>query len=355
MGFIAPSSTRTVFYWMFDGILGVRFFFVISGFLITWLMILERNRAGQVSLKHFYLRRGLRILPVYCAFLLVLWGFQLLTSFKESALTWFSLLTFTRNYFEGTLASGQLWSLSVEEQFYLIWPAVFVLAAKSPRNGIRNTVCVLAMPVISAPVFRALGYLASRDHTNMFGTSMLSIGKSHRVIMEHIFSNVSFLTQFDSLAFGCLCAVLLANRHEAIGNCLKKYSVLVCFIGSGLILIPYILHHRGMATYIMVPFNNSFQGAGFSILLLHSVTQSRWGVYQALNWRWVRQIGILSYSLYIWQQIFWTLPWAVSQTHGAAPEWWVWIWPIPAFIFAIISYYGFERPLLKLRSRYRNT
>jgi len=353
MGFIAPASTKPFFNWMFDGFLGVRFFFIISGFLITWLMILEMDQTGQVSFKRFYMRRCLRILPVYCAFLLVLGGFQLLTGFKESGLTWFALLTFTRNYVEGTSSSGHLWSLSVEEQFYLIWPAVFLCVAKDAKQRIRKAACILAIPVILAPVFRVLGYMASRDHTHLLSPSMLGIGKSYKGIIGQIFSDVSFFDRCDSLAFGCFCAILLADKYETFGNWIKKHSISVCFIALGLILIPYIFGRSFIPAYIMIPFGNSFQAAGFSMLLMHSVIQPRWGAYQALSWRWVRQIGILSYSLYIWQQIFWTRPWAAQQIHNAAPEWWVWVWLIPTFVVAAVSYYGLERPLLKLRSRFR--
>jgi peptidoglycan/LPS O-acetylase OafA/YrhL len=69
-----PNGLKPFFYWFFDGGLGVRFFFVISGFLITWLMILEKDKNGSVDLRKFYIRRGFRILPVYFAFLGILAG-----------------------------------------------------------------------------------------------------------------------------------------------------------------------------------------------------------------------------------------------------------------------------------------
>ena len=75
-----PPAFTTAFRWIFDGDLGVRFFFIISGFLITWLMILENDRIGRVCLKQFYIRRALRILPVYFAFMLVLAGLRIWTN-----------------------------------------------------------------------------------------------------------------------------------------------------------------------------------------------------------------------------------------------------------------------------------
>src|ERR1035437_3942506 len=80
-----PPRLGPVCYWIFDGDLGVRFFFVISGFLITWLIMAENERNGRVNLWHFYARRALRILPVYFAFLCTLLALQLFTPYEQSA------------------------------------------------------------------------------------------------------------------------------------------------------------------------------------------------------------------------------------------------------------------------------
>ena len=102
---------------MFDGNLGVRFFFIISGFLITWLMILENDRIGRVNLSQFYIRRALRILPVYFAFMLVLACLQYFTPYAQSAAAWAGNLTFTTNFVGCHWPSAHLWTLAVEEQF----------------------------------------------------------------------------------------------------------------------------------------------------------------------------------------------------------------------------------------------
>ena len=106
------------------GVFGVRVFFVISGFLITFLMLDEIEATGTVSLKRFYLRRSLRIFPASYVFILFV--------FLSSRLGWPTLLpgdlfhavTYTVNYDKHTSWEvGHLWSLSVEEQFYCWWPA----------------------------------------------------------------------------------------------------------------------------------------------------------------------------------------------------------------------------------------
>jgi peptidoglycan/LPS O-acetylase OafA/YrhL len=91
----------------------------------------------------------------------------------------------------------------------------------------------------------------------------------------------------------------------------------------------------------------SFEALGFALLMLQSVFLPDWGIYRVLNWRWVCQIGVLSYSIYIWQQIFCTEP----EKFGLGPVWWMSFpgWLVPVFVVSFISYYGLERPILKLR------
>ncbi len=113
--------------------LGVRIFFVISGFLISQILFAELEREGQISLPKFYFRRALRLLPTYYSFLVVM--------LLASAAGWLALTpqdrlhasTFTQNYCSGcTWNLGHTWSLSVEEQFYLLWPlAIFLLRRRA--------------------------------------------------------------------------------------------------------------------------------------------------------------------------------------------------------------------------------
>jgi len=79
----SPKGETSGFGWFFDGRLGVRFFFVISGFLITWLLLQEAKHSGRVNLRHFYVRRFLRILPVYYTVVLVLCALQWFTRYHE--------------------------------------------------------------------------------------------------------------------------------------------------------------------------------------------------------------------------------------------------------------------------------
>jgi peptidoglycan/LPS O-acetylase OafA/YrhL len=103
--------------------LGVRIFFVISGYLITTLLLRERESFGWISLKLFYIRRALRILPAFYAFVLCIVILERLGLFSLPNHNLVYVVTYTVNFISnGTWWTGHLWSLSVEEQFYLLWP-----------------------------------------------------------------------------------------------------------------------------------------------------------------------------------------------------------------------------------------
>ena len=321
-----PVGLKPAFFdYIFNGDLGVRFFFIISGFLITWLMVLETDKSGSVNLKYFYARRFLRILPVYFTFLCVLAGLQVFASTPQSVVSWVGNLTFTRNFTGGAPSSEHLWSLSVEEQFYLIWPAALVLSGAG-RN-VRPAILILGTVILLAPFFRGMW-----------------ITGCYPAILAPVFCVDSFFLRFDSLAFGCLCAILLARKRELISEYFKARSWLIVILAVSLIFFSNFLD-----VWLAIRLGPTLQALGFSFLLLHSVVAPQWGFYRALNWAWVRQIGVLSYSLYIWQQLFWSPPKSLGLSH----TWWMGLWIIPLFTVATVSYYGIERPFLELRKRFR--
>lgn len=279
----------------FDGNLGVRFFFVISGFLITFLLIRECERTGSVSLKNFYIRRALRILPVYLAYLTVVAILQVFTQLHQAPITWIGDLTFTVNFLPRGVISGHLWSLSVEEQFYLIWPMTFVWLIKRTNY----TRWVLAAPIIVAIPCHIVSY-------------------THNVpwIIHPLFHHHSSLVNFDSLDVGCIAAFALAKRGNTVAGLLSgKKRFAAIFLGILLIVVPRI--GISFLSPVLAVTSDLLQAAGFGILLVTSILHP--GTFRPLNWPFVVQLGIVSYSVYIWQQIFFAGP----QTYGFPNVWWL--------------------------------
>jgi peptidoglycan/LPS O-acetylase OafA/YrhL len=342
-----PKVADSLFDWLFDGFLGVQFFFVISGFLITFLMVLENDQAGRVSIRHFYVRRALRILPVYFAFMLALIGLQLFTAYHQSPTTWIGNFTFTTDFVTTTVwTSGHLWSLSVEEQFYLLWPPIFVWGITKCN---RLIFCLSALPILIAPICRALTVMVWNEHH--CPSFLLPYYPVITVLLKPLLSYYSFFNYFDSLAVGCMGAVLFARQRFQVETYLKTNRLTSMMAALALILIPYTLRKLALFGSLVWPLGYTLEALGFVILLLQSIVSPQAGFNRALNWPWVSRIGVLSYSIYIWQQIFSAPP----QAYGMQPVWWLSFpgWLVPVFTVALVSYYGFERPLLKLRSRFR--
>ncbi len=340
-----PQALTPAYHWLFDGSLGVHCFFVISGFLITWLMLQEKARTGSVSLGNFYARRALRILPVYCAYLAVLAAIQWFGIDRQSTVSWIGNLTFTRNVFGNDPVSGQLWSLSVEEQFYFLWPGLLLLLV-GRRNNFRAVMFFITFLILLGPLFRGLGVTWLTPQLRSCLASMPAVFNS-LLIAKSI--AIHFLIEFDAIAFGCLGAVLFARRREAMEAVLKNRPAWTFAVGAALIAVPHIFTRLSLYPGATIQFGNSLQESGFLILLLQSLVMPGWNLYRALNWAWVRQLGVLSYSVYIWQQLFWDSP----RIPGMNRVWWMGLWIVPLLAVAAASYYGLERPLLELRSRYR--
>ena len=326
-----PAGWVRLSVWLFDGSLGVRFFFVISGFLITWLMLDEKRRTGRVEPEEIlhYVRRGLRILPVYCAFLCALAGLQIFTGYHLGTAGWLGNLTFTTNVWGGQLderpplvarAGG-----AVLPRMARALPPVL---RSRPLGGVpwRYLRCL----VVLAPVFRVLSYVKVAP-----AVDRITLGFS----------------SCDSLAVGCVCAILFFRNRGSVEASLDSRGRSAAGAGAAMILVPYVLTKLFVLGKLTVPLGESCQALGIATLLLMSVVNPRLLPFRPLNWRWVREIGVLSYSIYIWQQIFCTKP----ADFGIGPEWWLAFpgWLVAAFAVATASYYGLEKPLLRLRASFR--
>lgn len=296
--------------------LGVTVFFVISGFLITRLLLSEHAHKGNISLKLFYARRTLRLFPAcyaYIACMFVLWVAGMVSMHKADF--WHSI-TYTVNCLpERSWDIGHLWSLSVEEQFYLIWPCAVVLL------GPRRNVWAAAAMILLGPVARLLARLF------FWGNPYYDSGM--------------FPLVADSLAIGCLLARM---RDWLEGQ--NWYLRLFRPVWSLGLLATLLLVNRYMEYTIVWIAGMSLVNIIIAILIHRSVYYSEDTLGKILNCKPFVWVGILSYSLYLWQQPF--LNRASTAWANAFPQNLIF-----AIFAALASYWLLEKPLLKFRQRLR--
>jgi peptidoglycan/LPS O-acetylase OafA/YrhL len=296
--------------------LGVVVFFVISGFLITRLLLSEHAKNGALNLKLFYARRALRLFPAAYTFIAcvgLLWAAGVV-SLQPSDI-WHAV-TYTMNFApHRSWALGHLWSLSVEEQFYLLWPCALVLL------GIRRAGWIAAAVILLGPMARAAAWLFFH-HTPYYNLEM-------------------FPMVADSLATGCLLAKIggwLEQQNWYMRLFKPVYSL-------GMLAVVVLVNRYGGYTVVSV-FGSSLANLSIAILVHRSVYCYRDWVGRALNWRPLAFVGALSYSLYIWQQLF------INGNSTA------WMNAFPqnlacAISAALCSYFLLEKPLLRMRHRLR--
>lgn len=283
---------------------GVTVFFVISGFLITHLLCREQEKTDAVSLRDFYIRRAFRILPPALIYLA-------LTSPLVSSGSILECLFFVRNFSLRDIhdaVNGHFWSLSVEEQFYLFWPACFVLLRTNRRR-----LLAIAPVLIAAPIWR---HVASR----MPGMSHSWFnGNWHHDI---VFASLLLLAGHLPILIGCALALL---RHEKFLQWAGWHDWRVAAV---VLLALCLAFWRGPN---VVP---------FLVAYLINFVVSRGPSF--LDWAPLAWVGRLSYSLYLWQQVFcFQSPLPIV---GLFP-----LNVIAAFAFAVASYYGIEKPALRFR------
>ncbi len=309
---------------------GVLVFFVLSGFLITWLLLKEEEQRGDVSLRKFYFRRAFRIFPAFYCFSL---SFLVVLLVSGKRIIWgqvVSALLYVSNYYQAVNGDpntgfSHAWSLGIEEQFYLLWPVTFVLL----RGNRARLSKVLA---------------------GVIGAVWLHRGLLHCVGVKQGYLYAAFDTRADHLAVGCLLAVLLRTgtfpRFWTRICAGRRYSVLftLVLVGSLLLEKRFGSPYRDTIGFALHPLL-------VALLIVQLIALRESILWSWLNWRWVRYLGRISYSVYLYHPLGVDRVWAWLADYPLALRL---VAAIAVVVFlASSSYYLVERPFLRLKERYQ--
>jgi peptidoglycan/LPS O-acetylase OafA/YrhL len=298
---------------------GVDLFFALSGFLICGRLLQEEARNGGISMRSFYIRRLFRIQPPALTYLavvsvLILTG-ELYKLDRYGGSPWSTVLTsilMVRNIFTKTFffETAHFWSLSVEEQFYIFFPTFLVLCK-------RYRLAVLTCFYLAANVWRLIYLSKPRP--------------------AHIFQRTDLVCA--PILLGCVFALALARpRFRTLAQTYLRPSVALSY--AVLIFIVTAVHHSRseyMLTVLMYPLL-------ITATTLHPQSWTTWFLELAP----LRYVGRISYSLYLWQELFFD-PFAPPPPHTFRSH--VLLCWVATFACAIASYYLIERPMIRYGHR----
>jgi peptidoglycan/LPS O-acetylase OafA/YrhL len=294
------------FVWrLVPGASGVSVFFVVSGYLITTLLLKERTASGRISLRGFYFRRLFRIVP---AFLVYVSAVAVLNWMGVIHMPWSDFgaaFFYVSNYVSVQWALLHTWSLSVEEQFYLLFPLLLVSTHRPTLLRVLTGALCLS---IVARLFNQVFPIWPLDAT------------------------YSFEGRADQLAFGCLCAIF---QHHASFEKQEQLRRIAIPMSAALFCISIALPIGALRTLLF----NTFSGAGIALVVYSCATQPAHWLSRVLGTLPLRALGLISYSLYLWQQI-----WMTPAFHLSLP-----VALAGALACGTASYWLVEKPGLKLR------
>jgi len=316
------------------GVLGVSLFFVLSGFLITFLLLEEKKKNGQINLKFFYLRRVLRIWPLYF-FIIILSVFILPhielfnipnmtlrfdynSEFIKVILLFLFFLTNILISIKLVPFATQTWSIGTEEQFYLIWPLII------------NRIEKLEKVFIAIIVFYNLLII------------LLKSNILPEVKYSSIFETYIRLIQLDSLAFGALGACFLYKRSKILSKIVNNFSF--C---TSLILVIFIAAFNSSVLY----FKSSLVAICFIVIILNLVHNKR--LHNILENKFFFKMGEISYGLYMYHQIVIALCINCLLKYSGFNNIILYIFTfVITILISIVSYKFLEKPFILKKKHY---
>jgi peptidoglycan/LPS O-acetylase OafA/YrhL len=305
------------------GPLGVTIFFVLSGFLITSMLLTEHRKTGGIDLRDFYRRRAYRIFPTfYCCWLLTM-GFEYLTyrlDWKSGLVSFFYLMDYGRALIPESvrpyLSMGISWSLGVEEKFYLLWPLLLLTLLK--RRRLRRK---LVLIILGLWIYRAVLYLAL--HVSW-------------AWVYHTFD-----MRADGLLVGCLTSIVVRSKRMRPLCCYPlrwQWMAVIPPLALWLLMIP---SPDNKAIYLLAW---SVQPLVVAVMLLQIIY---WGAksWSVCRLAAVRFVAHISYALYLYHQLAGEIVYVLRVPHLGFST------AALTLLMSTASYYFVERPFMRMRDR----
>lgn len=316
------------------GATGVLIFFVLSGFLITWLLLRELERTGEISIRDFYARRTLRIFPAFYLF----WIICVVAAHAARApFSWAEAIAsffYMGDYYTAIHPShahqimGITWSLGVEEKFYLLWPAIFTMLSKDLRKLLRVSLCLVGIIWL----YRTLACIYL-----------------HLPVDYLLYS---FDSRFADILLGCSFALALKlGRLEPVLAVAKRIKTFPLWL-VGILAALTMLEHR-MSARVFYIFALPLSTVVVATLLVQLIFKADTPGYRWLEHPVLRFVGRISYSLYLYHIV------VIRSVEHLFPHlrlrWAYLLMWVGSFIAAYLSYTLIERPFLRLKSRFERT
>jgi peptidoglycan/LPS O-acetylase OafA/YrhL len=322
------------------GGLGVYFFFVLSGFLITYLLIIEKQKTGTIAIKNFYIRRILRIWPLY--FFVLTLGFFVLPNFNQINISYLTA-SFNQNFnlnlilfllmlpnlafsmFPAVPHIGQLWSIGVEEQFYIAWPLIVKYS-----NKLINTLIIIIVFLIALKII------------------ILFLGKNYSNTNWYpVIKKFTAMSKFESMAIGGIGAYYFSSNHKIIESLKSPFLSIVAL--AIILLIIYFIPDKlqdGQHLIISVLF--------LAIIINVISTNIKLLRNNVFDWLGKISYGIYMYHLIIIPIIIVVLSKVISPTDN------IFVFNFLLYSFTILitilvswlSYQFFESKFINLKSKF---
>lgn len=307
---------------------GVRIFFILSGFLITSLLLREELKTGRLYIFSFFARRTLRIFPVYLIYVAAIACLNIYWDWGFSWRNFIAPLTFSTGLWleeYNTWVFGHFWTLTVEELFYLCWPVFFSFAYRQVR------IPFALFTIVGLPVLR-----------------VVTLGTLYQPYFQY-----GFLLNIDFIMMGCLAAILVDRFKSEIAKIETWVGTTAIVIGLSVFWGAERWVQYGSTSWpssIDIGIASTLMGAGLAVAISASTLFTRSTITRLLEFPPLKTLGGISYGVYIWQQLI------INPYQATLYSWQMFPANILASILAgWLSWHLIEKWFLRLKAKFSET